>query len=121
VRAYYQFNRWTERPQRSIHAQLAPRFGGGVAKSGLRLNTHLEEIYHDVSQQPGTARIAITAELVDPAREGAVLARRTFTREAPAASYDAPGAVRGFSQALAALIGDLEGWIAVEARAKSPP
>ena len=25
VRAYYQFNRWTERPQRSIHGQLASR------------------------------------------------------------------------------------------------
>jgi cholesterol transport system auxiliary component len=120
VRAHYQFNRWTERPQRSIHAQLVPRFGGGVARNGLRLNTHLEEIYHDVSQQPGTARIAMTAELVDPAN-GAVLARRLFKSEAPAASYDAPGAVRGFNQALAALIGDLEGWIAVEARAKSPP
>ena len=118
TRAYYQFNRWTERPQRSIHGQLASRLEGGAPKSGLRLDTHLEEIYHDASEQPGSARIAITAELVDTA-DRAVLARRTFTRSAPAASYDAPGAVRGFNQALAALIGDIEGWIDAEVRPKS--
>ena len=53
VRAYYQFNRWTERPQRSIHAQLASRLEAGAPGGGLRLNTHLEEIYHDASEQPG--------------------------------------------------------------------
>ncbi|MBL0141704.1 MAG: membrane integrity-associated transporter subunit PqiC [Betaproteobacteria bacterium] len=117
VRAYFQFNRWTERPQRSIHAQLASRFEGGAAKSGLRLNTHLDEIYHDVSEQPGMARITVAAELVDTANR-TVLARRTFTRAAPAASYDAPGAVRGFNQSLAALIGDIEAWVDAEARSK---
>ncbi len=115
TRAYYQFNRWTERPQRSIQGQLASRLEGGTAKSGLRLNTHLEEIFHDAGQQPGTARITIAAELVDSASRS-VLARRTFTRSAPAASYDAPGAVRGFNQALAALVGDIEGWVDTEAR-----
>jgi cholesterol transport system auxiliary component len=117
VRAYYQFNRWTERPQRSIHGQLASRFPGGVPIGGLRLDSRLEEIYHDAAEQPGTARITISAELVDPDSR-AVLARRTFTRSAPAASYDAPGAVRGFNQALAALIGDIEAWVDAEARPK---
>jgi cholesterol transport system auxiliary component len=119
TRAYYQFNRWTERPQRSIHAQLASRLEGGAAKPVLRLNTHLEEIYHDAAEEPGTARIAVAAELVDPDRR-AVLARRTFTRSAPAGSYDAPGAVRGFNQALAALIDDIEGWVDIEAQRRSP-
>jgi len=115
TRAYYQFNRWTERPQRSVHAQLAARLGGVPAKGGLRLETNLDEIYHDASDRPGTARIALTAELVD-ARGRAVLARRSFSRSAPAASYDAPGAVQGFNRALAALLGDVEAWIAAEAR-----
>ena len=110
TRAYYQFNRWTDRPQRSIHRQLASRFEGGGPKSGLLLNTHLEEIYHDAAQEPGTAHITIAAELVDAASR-AVLARRTFTRSAPAASYDATGAVRGFNQALASLVGDIEAWV----------
>lgn len=115
TRAYYQFNRWTDRPQRAIHAQLASRLGGGGAKGALRLSTHLEEIYHDASQEPGTARITIAAELVDSASH-AVIARRTFARSAPAASYDAPGAVGGFNQALAALLGDIEGWVDAESR-----
>jgi ABC-type uncharacterized transport system auxiliary subunit len=117
TREYYRFNRWTERPQRSIHAQLAARLGGGPAKGGLRLDTNLDEIYHDAAEQPGTARIAVTAELVDPASR-AVLARRSFSRSAPAASYDAPGAVRGFDQALAGLIGDIEAWVAAQAPSK---
>lgn len=115
TRAYYQFNRWTDRPQRAIHAQLASRLEADGAKGALRLNTHLEEIYHDASQEPGTARITVAAELVDAASR-AVLARRTFTRSAPAASYDAPGAVSGFNQALAALLGDIEGWVDAESR-----
>ena len=98
-------------------ARVAAR--GRGPKGGLRLDTHLDEIYHDATEQPGTARITITAELRDPAG-GTLLARRTFTRSAPAASYDAPGAVRGFNQALAALIDDIEGWVESEARPKSP-
>lgn len=113
TRAYYQFNHWTERPQRAIHAQLASRFQAG-AKSGRLLSTHLEEIYHDAAQPPGTARITLTAQLVDPASR-AVLARRTFSRSAPAASYDAPGAVQGFRQALGALLDDVAVWVDAEA------
>ena len=115
TRAYYQFNRWTERPARSIHRQLASRIGTGAPKDALRLDTHLEEIYHDASAEPGVARIALTAELVDPVR-GSVIARRTFTRAAPATSYDAPGAVQGFNQALAALLGDVRSWVDAEGR-----
>lgn len=109
TRAYYQFNHWTERPQRAIHAQLAARLQGGAA-AALVLRTHLVEIYHDAAQAPGTARIALAAELVDPA--GGVRARRSFERSAPAASYDAPGAVRGFDQALGALLDDIAAWVA---------
>jgi len=117
TRGYYQFNRWTERPQRSFHAQLAARVPGGGPQAAWRLDTHLEEIYHDAAQPPGTARITVRAELVEAASRR-VAARRTFTRSAPAASYDAPGAVQGFNQALAALLGDIEAWVAAEARAK---
>lgn len=116
TRAYYQFNHWTERPQRAIHAQLAARFQAG-AKSGRVLSTHLDEIYHDAAQPPGTARITLTAQLVDPASR-AVLARRTFSRSAPAASYDAPGAVQGFRQALGALLDEVAAWVDAEAKAK---
>lgn len=117
TRAYYQFNHWTERPQRVLHALLASRLeAGGVGSTGrstpggLVLNTHLEEIYHDAAAVPGNARITITAQLVDPANRTFV-ARRTFTRIAPATSYDAAGAVNGFNQALGALVEDIAAWV----------
>jgi ABC-type uncharacterized transport system auxiliary subunit len=75
------------------------------------------EIYHDATQEPGTAHVTVTAELVDPASR-TTLARRSFAHSAPAGSYDAPGAVRGFNQALAALIGDIERWVDAELRSK---
>lgn len=113
TRAYYQFSHWTERPQRAIHAQLVSRLEGGPT-SGLVLRTHLEEIYHDAAQPPGAARIAISAQLVDPASRS-VVARRTFARAAAAASYDAPGAVQGFDQALGALLDDIVAWVGAQA------
>jgi ABC-type uncharacterized transport system auxiliary subunit len=115
TRAYYQFNHWTERPQRAIHEQLAARFG--IPKGGVVLNTRLDEIYHDAAERPGTARISLTAELVDPAGRTA-LARRTFKRSAPAASYDAPGAVQAFRQALGALLDDVVAWADTQASPK---
>jgi ABC-type uncharacterized transport system auxiliary subunit len=54
--------------------------------------------------------VALTAELVDPVRR-VLLARRTFDRSAPAATYDAPGAVPAFNQAVAALLDDVSAWV----------
>ena len=80
----------------------------------LVLSTHLAELYHDAGSQPGVARIVISAELTDPLKR-AVLARKTFNASAPAASFDAPGAVQGFNQALAALLDELSAWVDAEA------
>jgi cholesterol transport system auxiliary component len=110
TRAYYQYNRWTEAPSRQINAALAARLGAMPAKPGLTLRTHLEEIYHDAAESPGIARIVLTAELVDPAQRMPV-AKRTFSQSAPAASYDAAGAVKGFSQALGALLAEVAAWV----------
>ena len=70
---------------------------------------------HDAAQPPGTARIVLTARLLDPASR-AVLARRTFDRFAPAASYDAAGAVQGFDRALGALLDDVAAWVDTASR-----
>ncbi len=88
------------------------------AAGGLVLRTHLEEIYHDAAQPPGAARIAISAQLVDPASRS-VVARRTFVRAAAATSYDAPGAVQGFDQALGALLDDIVVWVGAQAPGKA--
>jgi cholesterol transport system auxiliary component len=121
LRAYYQYNSWAERPSRRITELVTERLeraalfkSVSTALSGVRgdlvLNLHLAEFYHDAAEAPGWARIALTAELLDPARR-ILLARRTFEQSAPAASHDAPGAVRAFNHALAALLDDLAGWL----------
>jgi len=115
TRAYYHYNRWTERPQLAIHAALASRLGPGSPQNALLLRTHLDEIYHDAAATPGAARIVLTAQLVD-ADSRTVVARRTFAASAPAASHDAAGAVQGFGRALTELIGNLATWVDAEAR-----
>jgi cholesterol transport system auxiliary component len=117
TRAYYQFSHWTERPQRAVHAQLLARLGAAGGAGGPMLITHLDEIYHDAAQPPGAARLALTAQLVDPASR-AVLARRSFSASAPAASHDAPGAVAAAREALGALLDDVAAWVAVQAAAR---
>jgi cholesterol transport system auxiliary component len=121
TRAYYQFHAWTERPGRTIGDLLVERLARGgafqsVAKAtggvqgGLVLNTHLSEFYHDAATSPGSARVVLTAELVDPARR-LLVARNTFTRSAPALTYDAPGAVQAFNQAIGTVLDDVSKWM----------
>lgn len=121
MRAYYHYHSWTELPGRRIGELLALRLerSGGFrtvagATSGVRgellLSTHLVELYHDAASAPGAARVSLTAELTDPARR-VLVARKSFSASAGAASYDAPGAVRAFDQALGVLLDELDGWI----------
>lgn len=121
TRAYYQFASWTEPPSRTIGALLIARLqrsgafqtvastSSGV-KGGLLLSTQLEELYHDAATSPGSVHVTLSAELTDPSRRTRI-ARRTFTRSAPAATYDAPGAVQAFRQAVDALLTDVAAWV----------
>ena len=121
ARAYYQYHSWTERPGRRVTELLVARLerdgsfkAVAAVISGVRgdyiLNTHLTEFYHDAAAAPGSARVVLTAELVDPVRR-VLLARRIFEQSAPAPSYDAPGAARAFDQAVSAVLGDVSAWI----------
>lgn len=121
ARAYYQFNNWTEPPSRRIGALLLSRLetSGSFrtvagATSGVRgaflLSTHVAEIYHDATGRPGIARVTLVAELMDDERRE-LLARRTFSRSAPATSYDGAGAARGFGQAVRELLDEVVAWV----------
>ena len=125
TRAYYHYHSWTEPPARRIGELLALRLeaNGGfrtvasltsAVRGELVLSTHLADFYHDAGSPPGVARIALNAELSDPLKR-VVVARKAFTASAPAASFDAPGAVRGFNQALGALLDELSAWVEAEA------
>jgi ABC-type uncharacterized transport system auxiliary subunit len=81
----------------------------GVGGS-LLLSTHLQELYHDASPPPGSAKVTLVAELSDPARR-LLLARRVFTASGPVASFDAKGAVEAGGEALGAAINDLVVWV----------
>lgn len=121
TRAYYQYASWTEAPARSIAALLEERLrqsgaferidSGARAPAGaLLLRTHLDELYHEAEQAPGSVRVAIRAELVDGA-SGKVLARRSFTQSAAAPSYDAQGAVSASRKATGALLDEVSAWV----------
>jgi cholesterol transport system auxiliary component len=121
ARAYYQFHSWTERPGRRVSELLVKRLerdgsfkAVAAATAGVHgnyvLNTHLTDFYHDAAAAPGSARVVLTAELVDSVRR-VLLARRTFDRSAPAAAYDAAGAVLGFNQAVTAILEDVSAWV----------
>jgi cholesterol transport system auxiliary component len=121
TRAYYQYHAWTERPGRALGELLVARLTRGGAfqaitratggiQGELVLNTHLSEFYHDASADPGSVRVALTAELIDPVRR-VLVARITFTRSAPAATYDAPGAAQAFNKAVGAILDDVAAWV----------
>jgi ABC-type uncharacterized transport system auxiliary subunit len=120
VRARYRYSFWTERPQQVLQAQLRARLQGAGTGTAYRLDTRIDEIYHDASSTPGVVRITVTASLSDPAHDELVASRR-FTRTAPAAAYDAHGAVAGMRTALAAVLDDIVGWVQANVRQRAQP
>jgi len=121
TRAYYQYHSWTEPPGHRIGELLAARLERSgtfrtvasvtsTVRGDLVLSIYLAELYHDAASAPGSARMSLTAELTDPARR-TLVARRSFSASAPAASYDAPGAVQAFNRALATLLDEVTAWV----------
>lgn len=122
--ARYQFHSWSERPGKRFGELLRSRLErtaglGAVAsstsgvKGDLVLSTTLTELYHDAAQPPGTARVELSAELVDRSRR-VLVARRSFQRTAPVETYDAPGAVRALNQAVTGVLDDVDAWLTDE-------
>ena len=120
TRSLYQLNEWAQPPARGIGALLVERLAASGAfatvaaatdgvTGALLLSTQLDEIYHDAATRPGTAVITLSAVLSDPALR-TVVARHRFSVSAPAASYDAAGAVGAFDRALATLLGEVVEW-----------
>jgi cholesterol transport system auxiliary component len=128
-RQFYQFASWTDRPSTRILQLLTDRIesramfesvsrlGGGIG-GGLILNVGVNEFIHDV--RTGTARVEITAELIE--RRGRNLVdRKRFTVSAPVAAENAPSAVAAFSRALTTLLDELVPWLEHHAESLPPP
>ncbi len=120
-RAYYQYAAWTERPVKRLaqlleHRLVARHAFGTVtqATAGIRgdllLNLRLEEIYLDAAQPPGSARVALTAELLDW-RARKVIARQHFERVATVDGEDPARAAAAFNRAATGLLDELVPWI----------
>jgi cholesterol transport system auxiliary component len=121
TRAYYQLSSWTDVPSRRLAELLLDQLDRSEAftavvpaasgiRGGLVLATHIEEMYHDASTRPGSARLVLRAELSDAQRR-VLVGRRTFTVSVPVASYDATGAVQGLGAATAQAVQEVADWI----------
>ena len=128
-RQFYQFASWTDRPSERVVALLTERIearrifdsvarlGSGVG-GGLILNVGVNELVHDVAT--GTARVEVTAELIE--RRGRNLVeRKRFAASAPVAQENAPSAVAALSQALTAVLDEFVPWLERVADSLPPP
>ncbi|NRF65669.1 membrane integrity-associated transporter subunit PqiC [Aquincola sp. S2] len=119
--AFYQLASWTERPVRLVPRLLQRRLEArgvaqavGVLGDPLRadwlLTLSLDALYHDVSDSPGRARLAIGAELVDR-RQRKRVARRSFDAAVVVARADSTAAAQGLSAALTQVFDALLPWL----------
>lgn len=128
-RQFYQFASWTDQPSARIVQLLSDRLQArdmfeSVAQLGnsiggnLLLMIGVDEFVHDVAN--GTARIEVTAELIER-RGRSLVERRRFTASTPVAEENAPAAVAALSRALTALLDELVPWLERTAEALPPP
>lgn len=122
TRAHYAFAQWTEPPAQRLTWLLEQRLRQAGAfhtvallATGVtgqyQLDTRLVDFYHDASAKPGTAVLAIEADLVQRT-DGRLLAHRTFRVRVPVASYDAEGAAKAMDRAAARVLGEIAVWLA---------
>lgn len=125
-RGYYQYAQWTDRPASRISLLVRDRLRqsclyrqAAMTGEGLigeyQLTSRLLELYHDTGSHPGQAVIELDVQLVRR-DTGRLLAQKTFRVTAPAASYDAKGAVAGFDRAATQLLDELIAWLAQQPR-----
>ncbi len=121
TRNQYQFARWTEQPGKRFADLMRARLdrqgrwkvsdAGGYVRGDLLLDSELAEFYHDAASEPGQFRLVLRAELVD-LKKRSLLGRRVFEQQVPLTTYDAAGAARASSLAVAHVLDDLAAWLA---------
>ncbi|NIA19743.1 MAG: hypothetical protein GWP07_04840 [Xanthomonadaceae bacterium] len=121
TRGFYQYASWSETPPRVFTCLLLNRLETSglftavcrrpaVIHTDLQLSIELIEFYHDASSQPGTARIKIRAQLFD-SRKKATIDQRYFSHKVAVPTYDANGAVQGFSRTVDFILDEVVDWL----------
>lgn len=124
-RAAYQFASWSDRPSSRLAQLLVDRLAarrtfGSVTLAGrgiagdLQLNLTVNDFFHDASSSPGSARVDVTAELVDRVTRK-LIARQNFSATAPVAQANAAGAAAAMSSASTRVLDELAGWVEAKA------
>jgi cholesterol transport system auxiliary component len=120
-RAPYQFATWSERPSNRVAQLLVERLaarraftsvallGRGVGGE-LQLNLAVNDFFHDAASSPGTARVEVTAELVDRSTRK-LIARERFAASAPAAQANAASAATALGAATTQVLDQLVAWL----------
>lgn len=120
-RAAYQFASWSDRPSSRLAQLLVDRLaarnafssvalvGRGVAGT-LQLNLSVNDFFHDAATDPGTARVEVSAELVDRATRR-LIGRKNFSATAPVAHADSGSAAAALSTASSTVLDQLTAWI----------
>jgi len=128
-RAAYQFATWSDRPSNRLGQLLVDRLaarrvfasvtlaGRGVA-GDLQLNLVVEDFLHDAAANPGTARVEVTAEMIDRGTRR-LIARQSFRATAPVAEANSAGAAAALSTASSRVLDQLVVW--AETSASSAP
>lgn len=122
--AFYQFANWTERPVRQLPRLLQRRLearglAGGVGLLGEALRADwlltlgVDAVVHDVSVQPGQARVVLTVELFDR-RARQRVARRSFEAGVRVTEDNAAGAVVAASAAVGQVFDAIVPWAEAE-------
>jgi ABC-type uncharacterized transport system auxiliary subunit len=121
---WYQFASWTERPRRQVARLLQQRLqargvAGAVGLLGDPLRADwllaigIDTLHHDLRSPPGTARLAVTADLVDRGTRVRV-AQRHFEASVPTAQADSAAAAQALSLALGQVFDELVPWLEAE-------
>jgi ABC-type uncharacterized transport system auxiliary subunit len=122
--AFYQLATWTERPVRQLPRLLQRRLEarGVAAAVGLLgeplradwlLTIAVDTLHHDVSQPPGRAHLALTAEIFDR-RSQTRVARRSFAAAVATPTADSAAAATALSQAVGQVFDELTPWVEAE-------
>ncbi len=121
AREFYQLASWTEPPLAAIVRSLQQRLeargtaqavgllGQPIAADWL-LAIGVEAVYHDVAAEPGTARLALRAELIDR-RARTLAARRTFEAAVPVERAESAAFAAALGRAMADVFDALVPWL----------